>query len=92
MERRLNNKRITTTESLQKRFFNGRKNHVMEIEKLMCHHSATKERINFRIAMFFFGFFMIIRNNTRRIPILSSGNIPFSCGGIVGAYRQMRGR
>lgn len=25
----------------------GSKNHVMEIEKLMRHHSATKERIKF---------------------------------------------
>ena len=42
------NKRIKTTESLQKRFMkNGSKNHVMEIEKLMRHHSATKKRIKF---------------------------------------------
>ena len=47
LEGRLNNKWITTTESLQKRFFNGSKNHVMEIEKLMRHHSATKKRIKF---------------------------------------------
>ena len=47
LERQPNNKRIATTESLQKRFFNGSKNHVMEIEKLICHHSATKEHINF---------------------------------------------
>ena len=26
---------------------NGSKNHVMEIEKLMRHHSATKKRIKF---------------------------------------------
>ena len=43
LEGRLNNKWITTTESLQK----GSKNHVMEIEKLMRHHSATKKRIKF---------------------------------------------
>ena len=30
------NKRIKTTESLQKRFFNGSKNLVIEIEKLMA--------------------------------------------------------
>ena len=47
LERQPNNKRIATTESLQKRFFNGSKNHVMEIEKLMRHHSATKKRIKF---------------------------------------------
>ena len=41
------NKKIKTTESLQIRFFNGSKNHVMEIEKLMRHHSATKKRIKF---------------------------------------------
>ena len=35
LERQPNNKRIATTESLQKRFFNGSKNHVMEIEKLI---------------------------------------------------------
>ena len=46
LERQPNNKRIATTESLQKRFFNGSKNHVMEIEKLICHHSATKIQIN----------------------------------------------
>ena len=48
LEGRLNNKWITTTESLQKRLNkNGSKNHVMEIEKLMRHHSATKKRIKF---------------------------------------------
>ena len=47
LERQPNNKRIATTESIQKRFFNGSKNHVMEIEKLMRHHSATKKRIKF---------------------------------------------
>ncbi len=45
LERWLNNKRITTTESLQKRFENGSKNHVTGIEKLMCHYSATKKHI-----------------------------------------------
>ena len=35
------NKRIKTTESLQKRFFNGSKNLVIEIEKLMVHQSAA---------------------------------------------------
>ncbi len=48
-----NNKRITMTESLQKRFLNGSKNHVMEIEKLMCCHSATKKRIKFEFFIFF---------------------------------------
>ena len=47
LEGRLNNKWITTTESLQKRLCAGSKNHVMEIEKLMRHHSATKKRIKF---------------------------------------------
>ena len=41
------NKRIKTTESLQKRFFNGSKNLVIEIEKLMVHQSAAKKRIIF---------------------------------------------
>jgi len=57
LERQLNNKKITTTESLQIRFFNGSKNHVMEIEKLMCHHSATKEHINFGTAILFLNYF-----------------------------------
>ena len=30
----------------------------MEIEKLMCHHSATKERINFGTAILFLIFFI----------------------------------
>ena len=70
----MNNKKITTTESLQKRFFNGSKNHVMEIEKLMCHHSATKERINFGTAILFLIFFisLVIRREewptVRRLP------------------------
>ena len=74
LEGRLNNKWITTTESLQKRFFNGSKNHVMEIEKLMCHHSATKERINFGTAILFLIFFisLVIRREewptVRRLP------------------------
>ena len=42
------NKRIKTTESLQKRFFNGSKNLVIEIEKLMVHQSAAKKRKNQR--------------------------------------------
>ena len=32
----------------------------MEIEKLMCHHSATKERINFGTAILFLIFFISI--------------------------------
>ena len=74
LERQPNNKRIATTESLQKRFFNGSKNHVMEIEKLMCHHSATKERINFGTAILFLIFFisLVIRREewptVRRLP------------------------
>ena len=51
------NKRIKTTESLQKRFFNGSKNLVIEIEKLMCRHSATKEHINFGYTIFFLNYF-----------------------------------
>ncbi len=47
LERWLNNKKITTTESLQKRFENGSKNHATEIEKLMRHYSATKKHIKF---------------------------------------------
>ena len=47
------NKRIKTTESLQKRFFNGSKNLVIEIEKLMVHQSATKNRIIFGLTIFF---------------------------------------
>ena len=43
------NKRIKTTESLQKRFFNGSKNLVIEIEKLMVHQSAAKKKNNFWI-------------------------------------------
>jgi len=35
------------TESLQIRLTNGSKNHVIEIEKLMHHHSETKKHINF---------------------------------------------
>ena len=57
LERQPNNKRIATTESLQKRFFNGSKNHVMEIEKLICHHSATKEHINFGYTILFLNYF-----------------------------------
>ena len=46
------NKRIKTTESLQKRFFNGSKNLVLEIEKLMVHQSAAKKRIIFGLTIF----------------------------------------
>ena len=46
------NKRIKTTESLQKRFFNGSKNLVIEIEKLMVHQSVTKKRIIFGLTIF----------------------------------------
>ena len=46
------NKRIKTTESLQKRFFNGSKNLVIEIEKLMLHQSATKKGIIFEMTIF----------------------------------------
>ena len=50
------NKRIKTTESLQKRFFNGSKNLVIEIEKLieklMVHQSAAKKRIIFGLTIF----------------------------------------
>mgnify|MGYP000434000942 FL=1 len=47
------NKRIKTTESLQKRFFNGSKNLVIEIEKLIDHLSAAKKRIKTGIAITF---------------------------------------
>ena len=47
------NKRIKTTESLQKRFFNGSKNLVIEIEKLMVHQSAAKKRIIFGLTILF---------------------------------------
>ena len=46
------NKRIKTTESLQKRFWNGSKNLVIEIEKLMVHQSAAKKRIIFGLTIF----------------------------------------
>ena len=46
------NKRIKTTESLQKRFFNGSKNLVIEIEKLMVHQSAAKKIIIFGLTIF----------------------------------------
>ena len=52
LERQPNNKRIATTESLQKRFFNGSKNLVIEIEKLMVHQSAAKKRIIFGLTIF----------------------------------------
>ena len=45
-------KGIKTTESLQKRFFNGSKNLVIEIEKLMVHQSAAKKRIIFGLTIF----------------------------------------
>ena len=45
------NKRIKTTESLQKRFFNGSKN----LEKLMVHQSAAKKRIIFGLTIFLEG-------------------------------------
>ena len=67
LERQPNNKRIATTESLQKRFFNGSKNHVMEIEKLICHHSATKEHINFGYTILFLNYFYGL--------LYSSGNL-----------------
>ena len=38
------NKRIKTTESLQKRFFNGSKNLVIEIEKLKYHQQLQLKR------------------------------------------------
>lgn len=49
LERWLNNKRITTSESLQKRSENGSKNHVTEIEKLTRHCFRDKETYNIRI-------------------------------------------
>ena len=57
------NKRIKTTESLQKRFLNGSKNYVIEIEKLMHHHSAAKKHIIFRLTMFFSNYFFIFLSN-----------------------------
>ena len=68
LERQPNNKRIATTESLQKRFFNGSKNHVMEIEKLICHHSATKEHINFGYTILFLNYFYFSCHKAERMP------------------------
>ena len=63
LEGGLNNKRIKTTESLQKLFLNGSKNYVIEIEKLMHHHSAAKKHIIFRLTMFFSNYFFIFLSN-----------------------------
>lgn len=68
LERQPNNKRIATTESLQKRFFNGSKNHVMEIEKLICHHSATKEHINFGYTILFSIIFISLAIRRKECP------------------------
>lgn len=46
------NKRIKTTESLQKRFWNGSKKPCNQIEKLMVHQSGTKKRIIFGLTIF----------------------------------------
>lgn len=53
------NKRIKTTESLQKRFFNGSKNLVIEIEKLIYHHSVTKKNIKNENTIIFLVFFAV---------------------------------
>ena len=58
LEGRLNNKWITTTESLQKRLCAGSKNLVIEIEKLIDHLSAAKKRIKNRNCNNFFSFFV----------------------------------
>lgn len=58
------NKRIKTTESLRKRFFNGSKNLVIEIEKLMVHQSATKKRIIFELTIFFG---ILFANNIKKV-------------------------
>ena len=85
LEGRLNNKWITTTESLQKRFFNGSKNHVMEIEKLICHHSATKEHINFGYTILFLNYFYFSCHKAERMPRSSiyffdfNGFVVFTC-------------
>ncbi len=85
LERQPNNKRIATTESLQKRFFNGSKNHVMEIEKLICHHSATKEHINFGYTILFLNYFYFSCHKAERMPRSSiyffdfNGFVVFTC-------------
>ena len=68
LERQPNNKRIATTESLQKRFFNGSKNHVMEIEKLICHHSATKNTLISDIQYFFSIIFISLAIRRKECP------------------------
>ena len=39
----------------------------MEIEKLMCHHSVTKERINFGTAILFLIFFISLCHKAGRM-------------------------
>ena len=56
----IDNKKIKTTESLQKRFFNGSKNHVMEIEKLIYHHSVTKKNIKNENTIIFLVFLLLM--------------------------------
>ena len=87
LERQPNNKRIATTESLQKRFFNGSKNHVMEIEKLICHHSATKEHINFGYTILFLNYFYFSCHKAERMPRSSIYFFDFN-GFVVFACRQ----
>ena len=68
LERQPNNKKDCNDREFTKTFFNGSKNHVMEIEKLICHHSATKEHINFGYAILFLNFFISLVIRRKKIP------------------------
>ena len=71
----------------------------MEIEKLMCHHSATKERINFGTAILFLIFFisLVIRREewptVRRLPPfgMRASMVWFSCSERVVLERSPEG-
>ena len=51
------NTRIKITESLQKRYVNESKNHVIEIEKLKHHLFKAKKNNNFGLTIFYLTFF-----------------------------------
>ena len=40
----------------------------MEIEKLICHHSATKEHINFGYTILFLNYFYFSCHKAERMP------------------------
>ena len=59
----------------------------MEIEKLICHHSATKEHINFGYTILFLNYFYFSCHKAERMPRSSIYFFDFN-GFVVFACRQ----